>query len=397
MNKIYRTVYNETTNTWVAVAEISTAKGKSNSRDVVATAVESAESSIFRFSPRSLLMAIVGAFTLLTGQAYAANGATITTAGSGTTQNAPIIVSTGITSTDVTTGSGGATLTAYNFGAMLNDTNNPSNPAQTGAVSGTWNTRPAYGLVVGNNATANNFAGLAFGGAATATGGGATALGGWSNATGPSSVAIGLAALAKGNGSLAMMRQSAATGAQSMAIGSSAQATVNGAIAVGQSAAATGVQSLAIGTSDTGAAGNNTYDGTTNTKASGLKSIALGAGANAGAEKAIAIGAGAQATATQSISVGVGNVVSGANSGAFGDPSYVSGTGTYTLGNDNGTAAAPIAANNAGAFGNNNAMTAAASGSRIVGNSNNVQSEPPRVSRRPNFLREYPNEKYLLT
>ena len=26
-----------------------------------------------------------------------------------------------------------------------------------------------------------------------------------------------------------------------------------------------------------------------------------------------------------------------------------------------------------------------------------VGTEPPRVSRRPNFLREYPNEKYLLT
>ena len=26
-----------------------------------------------------------------------------------------------------------------------------------------------------------------------------------------------------------------------------------------------------------------------------------------------------------------------------------------------------------------------------------AQSEPPRVSRRPNFLREYPNEKYLFT
>ena len=25
------------------------------------------------------------------------------------------------------------------------------------------------------------------------------------------------------------------------------------------------------------------------------------------------------------------------------------------------------------------------------------ETEPPRVSRRPNFLREYPNEKYLLT
>ena len=27
----------------------------------------------------------------------------------------------------------------------------------------------------------------------------------------------------------------------------------------------------------------------------------------------------------------------------------------------------------------------------------NPGAEPPRVSRRPNFLREYPNEKYLLT
>ena len=45
---------------------------------------------------------------------------------------------------------------------------------------------------------------------------------------------------------------------------------------------------------------------------------------------------------------------------------------------------------------------------RVYGNPIGVQSstrtehvqenvEPPRVSRRPNFLREYPNEKYLLT
>ena len=32
------------------------------------------------------------------------------------------------------------------------------------------------------------------------------------------------------------------------------------------------------------------------------------------------------------------------------------------------------------------------------GNGRSLQVfEPPRVSRRPNFLREYPNEKYLLT
>ena len=35
MNKIYRTVYNETTQTWVAVAEIATAKGKGGRSSVV--------------------------------------------------------------------------------------------------------------------------------------------------------------------------------------------------------------------------------------------------------------------------------------------------------------------------------------------------------------------------
>ena len=42
---------------------------------------------------------------------------------------------------------------------------------------------------------------------------------------------------------------------------------------------------------------------------------------------------------------------------------------------------------------------------KIIGNehsqinalSSHMHVEPPRVSRRPNFLREYPNEKYLLT
>ena len=38
MNKIYRTVYNETTGTWVAVAEIATAHGKSAQMQVVGCA-----------------------------------------------------------------------------------------------------------------------------------------------------------------------------------------------------------------------------------------------------------------------------------------------------------------------------------------------------------------------
>ena len=39
MNKTYRVVWNESTNTWVAVAEIATARGKSGKAKVVATGV----------------------------------------------------------------------------------------------------------------------------------------------------------------------------------------------------------------------------------------------------------------------------------------------------------------------------------------------------------------------
>ncbi|MGX2956852.1 YadA-like family protein [Ursidibacter arcticus] len=87
---------------------------------------------------------------------------------------------------------------------------------------------------------------------------------------------------------------------------------------------------------------------------------------------AIAIGSNSIARGEKSIAFGFGNVVSGDKSGAFGDPSFISGTGTYTLGNDNGTEQAPIAANNAGAFGNGNKMNAAGAESRIVGNNNTV-------------------------
>ncbi|MCU9999473.1 YadA-like family protein [[Pasteurella] aerogenes] len=109
-------------------------------------------------------------------------------------------------------------------------------------------------------------------------------------------------------------------------------------------------------------------------------SIAMGTGAIAGVQSAngagkvnaIAIGKGAQATGNQSISVGTGNVVSGDNSGAFGDPSYISGTGTYALGNDNGTADAPIAADNAFIVGSNNTMDAFSDNSGILGSKNTL-------------------------
>ncbi|RUR35021.1 hypothetical protein ELY33_00625, partial [Vreelandella andesensis] len=156
-------------------------------------------------------------------------------------------------------------------------------------------------------------------------------------------IALGGMAKGTGNSAIAVGRNAQASGQNSMATGNGAQATQRNAWASGRDAQATAQGAIALG-----------YE----TRATGIDSLAMGTGAIASGEK--------------SISIGYGNQVSGNGSGAIGDPSYVTGAGTYTIGNDNGTLAAPIAADNAGAFGNDNLMSAAATGSRIIGNGNDL-------------------------
>ena len=108
---------------------------------------------------------------------------------------------------------------------------------------------------------------------------------------------------------------------------------------------------------------------TSSVAANSESAIAIGDQASAkNAPKGIAIGKGAKAEAEDAISIGTGNTVSGAHSGAIGDPTTITGTGTYTIGNNNGI----VAANNSGAFGNNNTFTGAINNVRIIGNNNTV-------------------------
>ncbi|WKD27605.1 YadA-like family protein [Halomonas sp. KG2] len=166
----------------------------------------------------------------------------------------------------------------------------------------------------------------------------------------------------------------------SVALGSAATVGEGapGAVSIGRSAKneAGAYDSIALGTSATNLStieskANSSIAIGSRAKTSASNAVAMGSDAEA-AKNAIALGHDAKATGSQSISIGTKNVVDGDNSGAIGDPSYVSGSGTYTLGNNNGTAAAPISADNAGIFGNNNLMSASATGSRIIGNGNDV-------------------------
>ena len=75
MNKTYRVVWNESTNTWVAVAEIATARGKSSNGGVSVSSVAGGN-AVFRFGFKMLAMSasIAGLYAATSGQAYAAPG-----------------------------------------------------------------------------------------------------------------------------------------------------------------------------------------------------------------------------------------------------------------------------------------------------------------------------------
>ena len=164
---------------------------------------------------------------------------------------------------------------------------------------------------------------------------------------------------ANGNNQLAMSVYGAfgeGTGRGASAFGFNSHAA-QWATAIGLETRATGQASIALGFGS---------------QASGVASIAMGHGAQSEANNAIAIGYNAQAVAKNTISIGTGNEVKGEGSGAIGDPNFVSGSETYVYGNNNGTNMVPIAADNAGIFGSNNAMSDTADGSVIMGSNNDL-------------------------
>ena len=363
MNKTYKTVFNYHTQTWTAVSEIASARGKSKKNHL------------------KLSVAIASSLLgLVSMNAYADTTLTCTTSATDTTGN--VICGNSAAANAASAISIGSSANAVTRNSIA--IGNSSNTAVTTAVT--------YTSVVANEptASADSVAGvsnIAIGNHSqtavfTATAGvrnaGSVAIGNYAYAA-PTSVAIGPEAVAAGNTWDGIDENGSATavGYKAYAVGKTGQA--QGGTAIGARTLASGASSVALGgASDSNGAKALGMFSTAlgwNTNTVGDSAVAVGASARTGAANAIAIGKGAQATAAQSISIGTGNIVSGANAGAIGDPSYVSGAGTYTIGNNNGTAAAPVTATNSGVFGNNNALpTASTDGIRVVGNSNTVNS-----------------------
>lgn len=262
MNKIFKTVWNHTTQTLTVASELAKSHSQSTSQSTPINTTKK-----FRLTT---LVTILGLTSL---SAYSD-------------------IRIGSTTGDTLTPTGTSVTNSANN--QITDYKNPDNTR-----GATYNNGQAVDTIVIGNNTQSTTGGVAIGGRANA-GLVAVALGSYAYATDGSS-ALGFGARAEGDDSFAAMRQASAKGKNTIAVGSVSRSKGEGAIAMGKSAFAEGKHSIAIGSSNTD---NNNYDSVNNTHANGEGSIALGHNAKATLDNAVALGRNAKTTLGNSVALG---------------------------------------------------------------------------------------------
>ena len=313
MNKVYRTVFNEKTNTWVAVAETAKAHGKSGRSGGVVAAVTDGmflNKKIFTVSAAvAVAMAAQPAMAAEATHYYSVNSSE-QAAGSNYNND-------GATGTDAL--AAGVNAKATEMGALAAGVNAKA----TGQ----------YSTAVGYEASAGHQLGVAIGYYAETRGDYSLALGALAKAgtsTEPDSwgTAVGYSADAGGSGSpLAIGTYSKTTSGESpIAIGDWATGEGDGAVAIGSKRYGQHLPGKA-----TYAKGNQTVALGSLAQATQEKALALGANADASLANAVALGAGSltNQNATQETQATVGGITYGA---AAGQPAAFAGAANVQVG-----------------------------------------------------------------
>ena len=295
MNKTYRVVWNEHTNTWMVVQETAKARGKSSSRAKYTTLLATAS-------------------MLLTGaQAFAAS------VSDGTGPNSIIVKGSTVT----TTTAAGQDATAIGTGAQADNQNS---------------------FAAGTNSTASGPNSTAVGQGTVASHQSATALGDGAQATNDQATAIGIGAQASQIGALAVGMTSAASALNSAAFGSNASATGSTSLAMGYQAAASDSNSLAVGSEAKSlkqngiAIGKNAQAGTSGTvTTTDADAIAIGSDSVAYEKDTVALGNAAKATADSATALGKGSKADSQYATAVGLDAHANGNGAVAMGSGAGT------------------------------------------------------------
>lgn len=243
MNKTYNLVYNEELGAWVAVSEITKAKGKKKKASV---AIALSLLSLLNAAHAQVIIGTVNsAGVLSTGTASALADTA--------TQNGGVAIGGHSTASAIQTiAIGGATASAKS--AIAIGWASVASQGQ-GVVLGAYSTAGNQGVALGANVTATGYGSIGIGGDdikplwGSSIGGIATVPSVYSStlASGDASVANGTGSTASTAGAVAVGAMATASGVTGTAVGLYAQATNDYSVALGAGSSAFGVDSTAVG------------------------------------------------------------------------------------------------------------------------------------------------------
>ena len=352
MNKIFKIIWNKTTQSFVVTSELAKGAVKASSNSEQRVTNETRLSSLFKLSAFTLslmaAMAPVQAKVFL-GDVIESNvnassigiGDVNTNANSvnsiaigvnaSTTHADSIAMGLNATAAEnkiVSIGPDATSTARYGlslgYKASSNGTasiaiGNSTNASHDNAIAiGDAASTSSWGTIaIGNKANASSSETVAIGRNALSAGATSVTMGVNSKALGYSDVAIGGLSNASGGYSVAMGHRANAEGGVSVGIGYLANANASYAVALGLSANATGVHASALGA---------------NTTASGVRAIALGVGSIADGVNAIAMGVSSNASNTDSMALGTLAKALGEKSMALGRESKANATNSVAMG-----------------------------------------------------------------
>ncbi len=382
MNKIYRVVWNETTQTWNAVAEFAKAHGKTASSGIGGIVASAGVRFAFTAIMSGLLLASGQAMAAANSGKTLANGKAVAEAVEGTEYNTCYFDTT---SYNVVCGDD--TTTALDF--IPQDGGQPPKQGKSVSIGQGTQTSGESNVAIGPNSATAETGSIAIGSSANAAKNQTIAIGQGAATKGQADIAIGKGAgpgsssangrnIAIGENALQNSTNSdnviaigtnAGSGSdstQSIYIGNGANGmetknvaignlakTKSGSVGIGDSSNAQGRSSVAIGTSATvtEAAGNGISIGF-NSNTSGMSAVAIGGastvgkGANASGAASLAIMGTAIATGQRAIAVGESALGSGSYGIAIGGKANALGASSIAIGGSQAADKGPTATGN---------------------------------------------------
>ena len=338
MNKIFKIIWNKTTQSFVVTSELAKGAVKASSNSEQRVTNETRLSSLFKLS--AFTLSLIAAMAPVQAKVFLGdviesnvNASSIGIGDVNTNANSVNSIAIGVNA---------STTHADSIAMGLNATAAENKLVSIGPDA---TSTARYGLSLGNNASSSGIASIAIGNSTNASYDNAIAIGDAAKTNSWATVAIGNNASAAASRTIAVGRNASAAGQTAIAMGIDSNASKYSAIAIGELATSNGNYSVAMGhkanvegslSVGIGVSSNANATSTTAVgsyaNASANYATALGTSSVASGEFSIASGYASKANATNSVAIGVSSNASGVNAVAMGVQANASGVDSMAFG-----------------------------------------------------------------